>query len=260
MTRNRERYNAWARAYRQKHSRRTEPPPISTKRCPSCPSDRGEQPISNFSKDRTTPIGYSYQCKTCAGQRRRQHFAETRAVQAERAKAWRQKHPERVKAKKKAEYIRNKARIQQRGKAYRAKNKEKLKQSMQAWYQSHLDHVKAYRKINRARDRAQENAHHRAHPELVAAKDAKRRMREQAAAMQRITRQQWDWLKAFYGQRCAYCGIKPKRLTMDHIIPLARGGTHTLENLIPACKSCNSRKNMKPAPVHQLSLLQLIDL
>lgn len=40
---------------------------------------------------------------------------------------------------------------------------------------------------------------------------------------------------------CWYCG-SPDRLTVDHFIPLKRGGAHAIENLVMACKSCNSRK------------------
>lgn len=43
---------------------------------------------------------------------------------------------------------------------------------------------------------------------------------------------------------CYYCGKKlpPNELTMDHKIPLARGGKSEKINLVPACKECNNRK------------------
>jgi len=43
---------------------------------------------------------------------------------------------------------------------------------------------------------------------------------------------------------CHYCGGKflPDELTMDHIVPVIRGGKSTRGNLVPACKECNSRK------------------
>ena len=43
---------------------------------------------------------------------------------------------------------------------------------------------------------------------------------------------------------CHYCGGKFDRdlLTMDHIVPLARGGKSTKGNLVPSCKPCNSNK------------------
>ena len=41
---------------------------------------------------------------------------------------------------------------------------------------------------------------------------------------------------------CQYCGTATRDLTLDHIVPRHRGGAHTWENLVSACKSCNHRK------------------
>ena len=42
------------------------------------------------------------------------------------------------------------------------------------------------------------------------------------------------------GRRCAYCTRRAD--TIDHVVPRSRGGTHTWENCVAACKTCNSRK------------------
>jgi 5-methylcytosine-specific restriction endonuclease McrA len=44
------------------------------------------------------------------------------------------------------------------------------------------------------------------------------------------------------GFKCAYCGTRRERLSIDHIIPKSRGGRTTFENCVAACKSCNLRK------------------
>jgi len=44
-----------------------------------------------------------------------------------------------------------------------------------------------------------------------------------------------------HGERCAYCGAPWQHL--DHVVPLERGGTHAIGNLLPACASCNTSKN-----------------
>lgn len=41
---------------------------------------------------------------------------------------------------------------------------------------------------------------------------------------------------------CQYCGRKTSHLTVDHVIPRYRGGTHTWQNLVAACPACNRRK------------------
>lgn len=44
------------------------------------------------------------------------------------------------------------------------------------------------------------------------------------------------------GWSCVYCGKSSHDLTIDHVIPRHRGGPHTWENLVSACKVCNHRK------------------
>ncbi|MEA5550453.1 HNH endonuclease [Anabaena cylindrica UHCC 0172] len=43
---------------------------------------------------------------------------------------------------------------------------------------------------------------------------------------------------------CQYCGTN-KRLTLDHVIPRSKGGSHTWNNVVTACERCNSRKGDK---------------
>jgi 5-methylcytosine-specific restriction endonuclease McrA len=42
------------------------------------------------------------------------------------------------------------------------------------------------------------------------------------------------------GRRCAYCGRRAD--TIDHVVPRSRGGGHTWENCVAACRLCNSKK------------------
>lgn len=62
------------------------------------------------------------------------------------------------------------------------------------------------------------------------------------------TLDQWINLKREYGDRCAYCG-KIGEMTRDHIVPLSKGGSNDIKNLIPACRSCNSSKKDKTLEV-----------
>lgn len=51
----------------------------------------------------------------------------------------------------------------------------------------------------------------------------------------------------FWGRACVYCWTKADRLAIEHIVPVARGGTDELTNLTLACRSCNSSKGTKTA-------------
>jgi hypothetical protein len=56
-----------------------------------------------------------------------------------------------------------------------------------------------------------------------------------------LTDQQWDALKAAWGG-CAYCGAPEESLQRDCVLPISRGGRYTLDNVVPACRSCNASK------------------
>ena len=60
---------------------------------------------------------------------------------------------------------------------------------------------------------------------------------------------EWDLLQSRYDHRCFYCGKRIERLTKDHVIPVSRDGADTIENIVPACKRCNSRKNSRPIEI-----------
>ena len=58
-----------------------------------------------------------------------------------------------------------------------------------------------------------------------------------------LRRSQW-WKNRRATGVCHYCGrtFAPQELTMDHVVPLARGGRTTRGNVVPCCKECNSQK------------------
>lgn len=79
----------------------------------------------------------------------------------------------------------------------------------------------------------------------------KRKARIRQAPGNGITREQWSEILEVFGHACAYC-LNPGT-DMDHLVPLTRGGAHDPENIVPACKSCNSRK-------HNHSLLKFVSI
>jgi 5-methylcytosine-specific restriction endonuclease McrA len=59
----------------------------------------------------------------------------------------------------------------------------------------------------------------------------------------RLRQSAW-WARKIKKGTCHYCGARvgSNHLTMDHVVPLSRGGKSSKGNLVPACKACNNKK------------------
>lgn len=106
----------------------------------------------------------------------------------------------------------------------------------------------------RAKQAAKTKAWKLAHPLEVQAAKARRdkRLKENHGT---LSGAQWKAILRFYDGKCAYCGAEGK-MTIDHVIPVAKGGKTESANIVPACRSCNSKKGTgQPlAPVATLLL------
>lgn len=74
------------------------------------------------------------------------------------------------------------------------------------------------------------------------ARYAKRRKRRLAVVDNDLTPQQWAAIRDAWGG-CAYCQATDVAVQRDCIQPVSRGGRYTLENVVPACASCNASKH-----------------
>ena len=66
---------------------------------------------------------------------------------------------------------------------------------------------------------------------------------KERAKARELRRTNW-WQAQIQKGICHYCGGKfpPSELTMDHVVPLSRGGRSTKGNIVPCCKNCNNGK------------------
>lgn len=69
------------------------------------------------------------------------------------------------------------------------------------------------------------------------------RIKKERAKARELRKTRW-WQRKTAAGVCYYCGRKVGfvNLTMDHVLPLSRGGRSTRDNLVPCCKECNNRK------------------
>lgn len=73
------------------------------------------------------------------------------------------------------------------------------------------------------------------------ARAARKRKRRMDAVEHDLSAEQWLALREAWGG-CAYCGVSDAPLQKDCVQALSRGGRYTLDNIAPACRSCNASK------------------
>ena len=68
-------------------------------------------------------------------------------------------------------------------------------------------------------------------------------IRREKDKARKLRKSRW-WQQKLTTGICYYCGrlFGPEDLTMDHVVPLARGGRSTKDNIVTSCKECNTKK------------------
>jgi|SRR3990167_7692308 len=149
-------------------------------------------------------------------------------------------------------------------KRYRAEHAGDLREYFRRYHEKNRaarnERMRQYRRLNvgaeRERNRAWILKNEQRHRDYQAAYQAMRRARV-AGLPATFIPEEWDDVLDLFGHKCAYCG-SGGMLHRDHFIPVKRGGGYELGNIVPACHSCNSKKNAKD-PVVWLGLRRWLD-
>ena len=165
-----------------------------------------------------------------------------------------------------AYYAAHRDALRARHAAHYATHRDALCTAMRLYGSSHQaeqrEYKLRYRALHgdeeRARDRRYSSTHRpqavlrarewaRRNPERYLAHQRRHRARK-AAAQGNLTAAEWESIKAAYSHACAYCRRGDVKLTQDHVLPLVGGGAHAIGNVVPACRSCNSKKGHRAPP------------
>ena len=139
----------------------------------------------------------------------------------------------------------NKERITEYNKMYRDTHKEKIQKHREEhrddakkYYQDHKDKLNKYSAIYQQTPKGKiaiKNTHHK-----------RSQLKNKTAKKDQPTAEQWEKIIDSQGGRCAICKCEfmdSNLPTMDHIVPLSKGGSHSSDNLQALCVSCNSSKH-----------------
>lgn len=193
---------------------------------------------------------------------------EQLARKSELYKAYREVNAEKLKAYQEEYRLKNKALLAERKKEYYLRIRDTKIEYNRKYYQANkdlfaaasreyreknaqkvADYGKKYRLENKAGIDKKKREYLDANPERKAAAGRSRRARKRNAEGRHVVA---DVIAIFEKQRglCAYCGEKllrsgPRKYHVDHIVPLALGGSNWPSNLQCLCKTCNLSKGAK---------------
>lgn len=158
-----------------------------------------------------------------------------------------------------AHYLAHRDEVRAKHAAHYAAHRGEIKAKQAVYQVAHRAEHAAYYAARRAEKRAWQAAYNAAHPEARRAYSAaytashrverrelehRRRARKARNGVFVVLPRDWRRTLERYGHACAYCGSRGP-LTQDHVVPLSRGGRHSIGNLVPACGRCNSSKRNK---------------
>ena len=174
-----------------------------------------------FYKQKKGKNGFGSECKQCRKSYWRWHH---------------KKNKEKYNQLRKERYQKNKKRETAQVYAYREKNKKRIKEYWAHYYQRNKEQYKSHNKRYREENpgKFKEYSRRRNH----------RRRQAELGTKFNFSAEEWQQCLAHFNHQCAYCGSK-ESLEQEHVVPVSVGGHYTADNIIPACKSCNSSKNNK---------------
>jgi 5-methylcytosine-specific restriction endonuclease McrA len=182
-----------------------------------------------FNKFSRGKDGLSAWCKECNKKYQKAHQAKNAETYKAKAKIYRQDNKAKLKEANRKYYELNKESRLARNAEWRLVNADRKKLSDKNW-----------QKNNPEKRKQIAATWFRNHPDKASLNRQIRRARLKNAKFFEVTSK--DIAKIMAGN-CIYCGAYSEHV--DHVIPLSRGGQHSVGNLVPSCQKCNLSKNNK---------------
>ena len=192
-----------------------------SKHCGGCGQDK---PLDDFQRRTSAHDGKQSQCRECMKRRSRRWHADNQERIREYDAEWWAKNRETALAKKKALNAtpEEKERNRERRRRYRENNPERVQELARLARQRNAASIREKNRRQKTRRRGLTT--------VMLGGFSTAYMRQVEAEL--------------LAQACSYCG-SDDGVTVDHVVPLSRGGLHHPQNLSPACAPCNRSKNAK---------------
>ena len=186
-------------------------------------------PLTSYYKSKKAKSGLASSCKSC---------------QYKMQKASMAKKPDYYNAKKVEWQTKNRKHLADLARKYYWQNPELFRTRSKKWAREHKDQVAVKNYLYKSANATYLNQLSRqwraANPEKVIEQNNRRRQRIANNGLFFIRPKE---IRKLLAQPCFYCGAKSQHL--DHVVPIKRGGVHSIGNLLPACAPCNQSKSDK---------------
>jgi 5-methylcytosine-specific restriction endonuclease McrA len=195
---------------------------------------------------------YESKCKECTSINGKRYRQEHREIIAIRNKEWQKANREKYLASMKKWREANHDMVIIGLRKWKKANPDKVAAFSKKYYENNREAIltgcKKYYENNREKVLAKCKRWRINNPMKARAIKKRRNAMKIGATVYDLECSDWQGLLRVFANHCAYCGKAETDvglLTQDHIIPVSRGGDHTMINIVPACVSCNSKKGNK---------------
>jgi len=203
---------------------------MTEKKCPKC----GEiKLIDQFYKSSSRASGFTSHCKECSNAQHAKYVAENAEKMREYGKDRYYKNHETILANRRESNKRNKESIRRKAKEYYQNNKELVAQRAKEYHQQNKEQRNA-----QCRERYQSN------PTEYKLRATERKALKRTTSDGTITQDALDQMLHKQNYVCGYCKADLRVVIkhLDHIVPISKEGTHSLNNVQWICADCNLSK------------------
>lgn len=162
-------------------------------------------------------------------------------------KQWRKDNPDKVREQKRRHLEKHRKEINERRRRYRKNNPGKVEK-----WNKRRERMEYYEEYY-IKNRGEINKKKKEYSKTEEGKASKQRryfnrQTRERETINTLTLNEWLDILKEHDYSCTYCGVEFDENTLptkDHIIPISKGGNNIKENIVPACRSCNSKKHNK---------------
>mgnify|MGYP005817144389 CR=1 FL=1 len=188
-------------------------------------------------------------CRKCKADHDRRYRINNTEKVAESKRNYREKNPEKLRLSYMRWLENNRDKKAESDRQWATANQDKIKANHLRWRSKEENKAKIaarskdWREINSEKERESRRLWSIKNHDHCIAKTHKRRAKMRGGG--NYTAKEWRDLLDKCGNKCLCCGRSDVKLTVDHIIPISKGGSNTIDNLQPLCLSCNDKKGAK---------------